>query len=163
MTLLIKASTETRTSSGSLLVDSDLATTLAANTWYEWESICAVYSGATPDFKFRYNFSGSIIWADGSLTFQNACLAGTWVGQGTTFTQQRFITPGELTDGTTTNFIAGDATTTFRALIWARGYIRVGTSGTLALYWAQNTSNGANTQVLVNSWLYVKAQETAAP
>jgi hypothetical protein len=153
MTLAIKGSAETRNSTTALADDSDLLIALDAGKLYRIESIVGVYSAATPDFKFRFHFSGDLSWVNGSIIYNDDVLSTSSFGSASAV-QCRNLVAGWLTDGTSVLVVNGSATSTFRSCIWMRGWLKVGGSGgDLSLQWAQNTSNAGNTTTDQDSWL----------
>lgn len=139
----IKTATETVTSSTTLQDDDDLLLTVSANTNYWVEGLLFVATGAsnTPDIKFGVNIpSGTFRWCTNGLgptatatldiIDKHSYTGGTGVGVGS---------------------ISGSNTA-----IPFSGIARIGASGgNLKIQWAQNTSSGTGTQVLIRSFLRV--------
>lgn len=165
LTILSKAGNTDRNTTSVLANDPDLSgAALSANKFYEIDSMFLWQSGATPDFKFAYVFTGSISWCQGFLEYTtNQVSNGSWTAGATVGQTNRrsmykacFTTPLVVTLG-------GSAVGTEAGPVWLTAFIKVGdTGGNFSLQWAQATSNGANTRVSSLSYLYYKELLDAA-
>ena len=132
--MAVKTATTQRTSTAALAADADLVVDILAGVPYLIEAFLPITTAATPGFQFDF--------AGGTL--------------GTTQTTY-FIGVGVLKTANEAASAAADITAVNTAVnptaaAHTRGYAKVvamfNASGTIALRWAQNTSNGTAAQLL---------------
>lgn len=127
----IKATDETVTSSTTLQDDDDLSVSLEANTAYSFEMFLDIDTTATADFKFK------VVVPSGT----NA--------RGVPQTAVNAYSISDLTVDISPNF----ASTEVRGYTITGSVVTSGTSGTLQLQWAQNTSDATGTTLKEGSWI----------
>lgn len=132
-----KTADETVTSSATFQADDHLTLALAVNTTYAFQLLLITNcSTDVPDLKGRLTYPAGceISWGEQAISFTPTTADGDGVWN------------AESADSTspTNTFFVGTINGTVNGLV--TGNIVVGaTSGSLALEWAQNTSNGAGT------------------
>lgn len=132
----VKSADETRNSTTTLAVDSDLDVAVEANSTYEVEMFVHMVTNTTPDFKHEVRVpSGATV----SLMAQRLALP-------TSVSAVAFDGSGEEAE-------IGLAESHFSI----RGFLVVGgTAGDFEYWWAQNTSNAADTTVKAGSWVRIR-------
>jgi hypothetical protein len=130
----LKTSTQTVNNSTTLVSDSQLFVTVAANTNYVFTSRFLYTTGATPNIKFAFTYP---VLATATYTLYGVAAGGAGLGA----FHQTETSVGALDDGTATA-----CTMTGTWMIGAN-------AGTVQLQWAQNTNNASNTQVLAGSFI----------
>lgn len=132
--IALKTAAQTVNNSTTLVSDSQLAVTVAANTSYVFTARLLYTSSTTPDIKFgfAYPLLATATYTLYGIASGGATLAGF---------HQTETSVGALEGGTA---IAATMTGT-----WTIG----ANAGTVQLQWAQNTANASNTQVLTGSFL----------
>ena len=148
---VVKQSTTSRTGTATPAVDPELVLPLEANTDYWVQVNFRGIAGATNDFKYTLNFTGTVNaaqvggtnltgqfpWGDNTTAANGAC------------TTQLFHT-GIITTGITVAIPgSGTANTHYGGTL--AGYIKVATAGDLQFAWSQNTSGGDNATVEAGS------------
>ncbi len=129
-----------------LATDSQLQFTAAANTDYEIRSMLFVTSNATADFKVG-------LTAPSGATFTCTVL-GT--GTGSSAIPGNHQQLGTL-NATSDEIAAGCTTGGDGVLVEVRGIVEIaGTSGTVGIQWAQNTSTAVDTIVQARSFLHYR-------
>ncbi len=139
----VKPAVTARTSTTTLAVDPDLALTIPrAGTWSF--DVWLNYTGGTlgsSDLKLSMQYSGTSSF-------------GVWGVNGINTTATSQITANGNAVGTNTLTVGTSGGTFYTADI--HGQITVSTTGTLALYWAQNTSSATATNLRQGSYLRLK-------
>lgn len=135
----VKPATTARTSFAALAADSDLSVCLLAGVPYLIEATLPITTAATPGFQF--DFAGGTLGTTQTTYF---------VGTGVLKTAAEAATVA-------VDIAAVNTAVNPTAAAHVRGYAVVtalfNTSGTLALRWAQNTSNGTAAQLLAGARL----------
>ncbi len=133
---LHKAATETVSTDDTLSDDDTFTFPVAVNGIYVVEAHILVNSGTTPDFKHQWSLPAS------------ATFDGWTRGVVADLTVFANVAEGAA------NAVSGDGADISLPL---HGTLQVGaTGGTAAWQWAQNTSDGGNTSVLIGSWMHVR-------
>jgi hypothetical protein len=135
--MIVKSATETKTADTAYADDDELLFAVAANTDYLFQGRIMFETNATPDFKIQI-----AVPSTPTLFLM----------------KQQAVAPGataysniEVQTATTSSAILGG---TGNGFFEFSGILRNGANaGNLSVQWAQNTSNGANTKVLVGSTL----------
>lgn len=129
-----KTSTQTVNNSATLVSDSQLFVTVAANTNYLFRGRVLFTSGTTPDIKFGFSYP---TLATATYTLFGIASGGTTLGA---FHQDQ-TSVAALEGGTAISCTMEGS--------WSIG----ANPGTVQLQWAQNTQNASNTQVLAGSFI----------
>ena len=161
MPYVVKAAATTRASNTTLSDDPDIILPLTAQKLYRIYGCVRWWSGTTPDFKWRWNFTGTIIWVVGSMGGNDRPVqTSSFTGANTvSFNRNNQVGKGWLTDGTSVITDIGIATNTFEATIDIECYLKVGdTGGDFSFQWAQTTSDPGLTRVSAQSFLVVLEQ-----
>jgi hypothetical protein len=138
-TLIKKSADLTRTSNASISNDSDLITTLLANSTYIVEIGLAVSAPAGGGgFKYAIDYTGT------QVTLQSQLETNNFGGSNTTINVGSGATIGVASPLGGTILAAGTT---------LRGIISTSTTGQLAVQWAQNTSNATGTILAMGSYI----------
>ena len=149
-TCVYKSADEARSSTTTLADDSDLLTSLAANSKYIVELDVWVETSATPDFKFDINFTGTTTSAKTSCWYPNAATASVNAGATTTAS-------GCYLSAVLNSAHAFNVSATQTICLQIKVNIETGASaGVLSFRWAQNTSNATAVTVTRDSTMIAK-------
>lgn len=142
---VVKAATETVTSSTTFQDDNELFVPVAANATYRFDILLLHSSGTTGKIKIQFTAPAGASTAWGVIGVNSAVTSSTVVTDlampSRVLSDTLVLGGGNLTG--TTALISGSITTS-------------STAGNLTLQWAQNTSDGAATQVRAGSTLSMK-------
>jgi hypothetical protein len=157
MPVKLKTSDESRNTTTAFAADSKLVAALDASEQYFFDVLVLFSAGATPDFKMRLAYSGTLTEARFSILQKEA--NNTWTSEGTPTTRPTFMNAAQIT--TPTGFALGgnDSASTTGGYHY-RGVLTTNAAGNLSVEWAQNTSNGTDSTVKAGSYLrYDKLSE----
>jgi hypothetical protein len=140
---IYKSATTTRASTTSLTTDPDITVSIPAAGTYEIRSFLGINPTGAGGFNGEWEFSGTLTGATNAFSLMGANLTGL----GWTITPNYYASissPFTLTNSTA-----------FFAWISFLGTLQCSTSGTFALYWAQDSSNASGSSLLAGSSLVV--------
>jgi hypothetical protein len=146
LSVVMKASDETRNSTTAYAADSDLSMPVEAGKYYRMRLFALAYSGATPDIKYRIGCTATGEQITG-MVFGEATIADQGGGrEGEVHIQDNV--------GASSFIVNGSATTTSRARIYVDTIVYGGSAGgDVSLQWAQNTSDAGNTTIKAGAWM----------
>jgi hypothetical protein len=144
-TQLIKTSSTAKTSDNTLGNDSVMQFSAAGSTQYVIRGL-AVFStsNATPDFKYMFNYTGTITecaWHIFETPIGSTSTATAVVSGGTAFPASKSVT----------------STTTGRGFVKFELTLKTNASGTFSFQWAQNTSDANAVNLVQGSYMEYKA------
>lgn len=150
-TIMIKQADESRNTTTTLTDDGELTVALDAGTTYFIDIMVIADSGATPDFKYAYVYTGTLTRVGLTETIFDAALPSTG-GSGDGFGTAWHLAGTNLTTPTVrTRQGSNTAGTTEGGNL--RGIIVTNSSGNLKLQWAQSVSDAGNTTVHKGSYI----------
>ena len=144
-----KASDENRQSTTTLTADSALTVSLSANTKYLVEVWFEFTSGATPDFKWDFNYSGTL--ANETAGWMEFFQPQVPDYSGGTIANVTVVRSSNLNSTNYNTAVSGLANT--RGMVRLPMPLDVSTAGTFAVRWAQNTSAATNTTVFAGGYI----------
>lgn len=156
MRVKIKQSDESRSSTTTMTDDSELTVALAAGTTYFIEAMIVANSGATPDLKYSFVYTGTLTDAAtfesaGDAAAPNTGGAGDSLAPCHSLGGSNLITPRVRTRN-------GSNTAGTLEVGHIRGVLITNTAGNLKIQWAQNTSDASNTTVYKGSYISIATQ-----
>lgn len=155
MRVKIKQSDEARQSTTTMTDDSELTVALAAGSTYFFDCMVVIDSGATPDTKLSWVYTGTITSVGFSEGIAACSLPNAATADDGRSRAYDVGTGGLLTTPTVRLGVAGSNTANSIGGWHLRGVIVTNSSGNLKLQWAQNTSDPSNTTVHAGSYIAI--------
>lgn len=152
--IVIKQTDETIQSDNTMSDDSELTVALDAGETYFIDCLFVGASGATPDLKHSWVYTGTITsvgLSESVAEMKTPADAGTSDGYGRT----AHVGAGTVLTTPTVRTRVGSNTANTTGGDHIRGVVVTNTSGNLKLQWAQNTSTASDTTVFAGSYMLV--------